>query len=318
MDVPALVDGFEAIPDYLRNLSALSIALIGEDGAVIDANRGFILLVGASRPISESWNAAGLFLNPVFSQLAGVVVTQGCVYQGILNMGSLDGVCRSVHGAVYRVGKRLLIVAEPDILELERLNATVIDLNDELAEMHRESVRSNRALKQNEAKIRELMLTDPLTGLANRRRLSDRLEEEMLRFQRYGRPLCLVMADIDHFKRINDTYGHDVGDDVIRMIASSLQEGIRKIDLAARFGGEEFVVIMPDCVAGDAIKVAECVRSCVEATKVAPVEHVITASFGVAEFRGVGDSAQALFKRADQALYAAKEGGRNRVAFCGG
>lgn len=316
MDVHAPVDGFEAIPNCLKNLSALSIALLGEDGVVIDANRGFTLLASFSGSMSGLWNAADLFLNPVFSQLAGVAETQGCVYQGILNMGSINGVCRSVHGSVYRTGKHLLVVAEPDILELERLNAMVIGLNDELTEMQRDLVRSNRELRQNEAKIRELMLTDPLTGLANRRRLSDRLEEEILRFQRDGRPLCLVMADIDHFKRINDTYGHDVGDDVIRMIASSLQEEIRKVDLAARFGGEEFVVIMPDCVVDDAIKVAERVRSCVEATKSAPVEFAVTASFGVAEFRGVGDTAHALLKRADQALYVAKEGGRNRVEVC--
>jgi diguanylate cyclase (GGDEF)-like protein len=318
VDVPVPVEGFEAIPNCLKNLAALSIALIGEDGTVIEVNRGFALLASSAGPISEPWNATNLFLNPVFSQLAGIVETQGCVYQGILNMGAINGVCRSVHGSVYRAGKRLLVVAEPDILELERLNAMVIGLNDELTELQRDLVRNNRELRQNEAKIRELMLTDPLTGLANRRRLSDRLEEEILRFQRDGRPLCLVMADIDHFKRINDTYGHDVGDDVIRMIASSLQEEIRKVDLAARFGGEEFVVIMPDCVVDDAIKVAERVRSCVEATKSAPVEFAVTASFGVAEFRGVGDTAQALLKRADQALYVAKEGGRNRVEFCRG
>lgn len=315
MEISAPFDGFEAIPDYLRNLSALSIALIGEDGVVIDANRGFARLGSLTALPSGSWNAAGLFLNPDFSQLAGVVETRGCVYQGILNMGPTDGICRSFHGSVYRTGKHLLVVAEPDVLELERLNATVIGLNDELAEMQRDLVRSNRALRQNEIKIRELMLTDPLTGLANRRSMNDRLEEEMLRFQRYGKPLCLVMADIDHFKRINDTYGHGVGDDVIKMMAGSLLEGIRKIDLAVRFGGEEFVVIMPDCIAGNAMKVVERVRICIEATKVAPVEYAITASFGVAEFRGEGDTAHALLKRADQALYAAKEGGRNRVEF---
>lgn len=311
---PIPFSDLDSIPEYLRNLSTLVIALITPDGKVSDANRGFLFLAGTENFPPESLNAHGLFLNPGFTRLVEASAQYGKVYEGILNIGNIDvGTQHSIHGTVYRLENRLLVVGEPNIIELERLNAMVIDLNDEMAEMQRSLVRYNNELKHNEARIRELMLTDPLTGLANRRHLSDVLEQNIERSRRHNRPLSVIMMDIDHFKLVNDNYGHDVGDDVIRMTANCLRDGIRTNDLASRFGGEEFVALLEGCPLEDALHLAERIRECISLQVVPPIPHSITTSFGVAEL-GQMETALSLLKRADQALYFSKQHGRNRVS----
>lgn len=312
---PVPLRDLQGIPEYLRNLSTLAIARIALDGEVMDTNRGFLLLAGLDTTPAVSWNARDLFANPVFSQLTNTHPPENdlIVYQGILNIGDPDKVIRSIHGTVYRLTDSLLMVGEHDIQELERLNAMVLGLNEEMAELHRNLVRSNNELKRNEARIRELMLTDPLTGLANRRRLNESLEQGIGRSHRHGRPLSVLMADIDHFKKVNDTYGHDVGDEVIRIMANCLRGGIRTNDLAARFGGEEFIVLLEECSLDDAVQLAERIRKNISEQSLPAMQHSITASLGVAEL-GPDETAASLLKRVDQALYFSKEHGRNRVS----
>jgi diguanylate cyclase (GGDEF)-like protein len=158
-----------------------------------------------------------------------------------------------------------------------------------------------------------LALTDPLTGLFNRRHTSSVLEQEVARANRYGTPLTLVMCDIDHFKSVNDRFGHNVGDEVIRQVAGLLPERIRRIDLAGRWGGEEFILILPSTATEGAYVVAERIRSAVEVLCRVDggLDHV-TVSLGVAEHRR-SDKPIELVERADKALYAAKQRGRNCV-----
>ena len=115
-------------------------------------------------------------------------------------------------------------------------------------------------LQQQESKIRELMLTDPLTGIANRRYLDERMSMEMERVGRYGQSLAVIMTDLDYFKRFNDTYGHLKGDDVLKTFAHVMQETLRATDFVARFGGEEFMIVMPETTSEGAIHLAERIR----------------------------------------------------------
>jgi len=162
-----------------------------------------------------------------------------------------------------------------------------------------------------EKKLERLATTDPLTTLYNRRKFNQVLKVEIERNKRYNRGLSLMLCDIDYFKKINDKHGHDVGDDVLKEIATILKGALRKTDLIARWGGEEFIFLLPNTQADQAMEIANKIRQLIEASEF-PLVNKITASLGVA-FLGVGDDELELVKRADTALYKAKEKGRNLV-----
>ncbi|MBD8190869.1 diguanylate cyclase [Pseudomonas fluorescens] len=161
---------------------------------------------------------------------------------------------------------------------------------------------------------RQKALIDPLTGLPNRAAWSERLDQEVNAWHQHGNSLSLAMLDLDHFKRINDGYGHLAGDKVLKIIANVLRKRLRPNDFIARFGGEEFVLLMPDSSLSDALGVGEVLRAAIEACpfhfKGEPV--TITVSMGVAQFQP-GERSDLALKRADEALYRAKAAGRNQV-----
>jgi two-component system cell cycle response regulator len=168
------------------------------------------------------------------------------------------------------------------------------------------------------ARLEQLAQTDPLTQILNRRALTERITAEMERALRYDSTMALLMIDLDHFKKVNDTYGHLVGDDVLRDVAQLLAETIRGSDIVARYGGEEFLVLLPETDDEGAEKFAERIREAVEshAFSNATDEPLLrlTASVGVAVFPAARiESVEDLFARADAALYRAKADGRNRV-----
>lgn len=177
--------------------------------------------------------------------------------------------------------------------------------------------RYNDQLRASVTQTIEMAVTDGLTGLHNRRYLDSHLDTLVKRAQSRGRPLSVMITDLDRFKAVNDTYGHDGGDDVLRDFADRLRKNVRGIDLACRFGGEEFVVVMPDTDGETAALIAERVREGIEEAAFAigadQVPVTLTVSIGLAALGGAGDSADKLMKRADMALYEAKDGGRNRV-----
>lgn len=151
---------------------------------------------------------------------------------------------------------------------------------------------------------------DPLTGAANRRALTERLEEECARAERSGQPMCALCVDADHFKAVNDTHGHDTGDRVLVDIAARLQQAVRRYDMVARVGGEEFTVLLIGIGTEEGAGLAERIRGAIADAPCGGVR--VTASIGCAGWRP-GDTPEALVKRADEALYAAKAAGRNRV-----
>jgi len=165
--------------------------------------------------------------------------------------------------------------------------------------------------KRAEDRIREVSLTDPLTGLKNRRYLDSVMEKAMSHSDRYLETLSLITIDIDFFKRVNDKYGHPVGDEVLVQTANVIGECIRKADVLVRLGGEEFEILLPKTDILGAAEAAEKIRKRIE-EKEHPQAGRITASFGVAE-RAPGESFSAFYRRADHALYRAKQTGRNRV-----
>jgi diguanylate cyclase (GGDEF)-like protein len=164
-------------------------------------------------------------------------------------------------------------------------------------------------------RLEELATLDGLTGLFNKRALTEVAGQKLRSAIRFKKPLSLLVCDIDHFKRVNDTYGHDVGDVVIRGFGDVLKRVKRDTDAVGRFGGEEFVIVCEETDERGAALLAERIRGELEATKfhteLGPLS--VTCSVGVAPFPAAGQSWETLFKATDEALYASKRGGRNRV-----
>ncbi|MBB6443967.1 diguanylate cyclase [Bacillus benzoevorans] len=166
-------------------------------------------------------------------------------------------------------------------------------------------------LQEQNEELNELAITDELTSLYNRHYIDQIIENEMSRSDRYNEPLSMILIDLDFFKRVNDTWGHPTGDEVLKHTAEITKNNIRKSDIIARMGGEEFAIFLPHCTIAGALVVAEKIRKLLESTE-HPIAGVVTASFGVAE-RRKNESFYSWYKRVDEALYRAKEGGRNRV-----
>ncbi len=172
-------------------------------------------------------------------------------------------------------------------------------------------------LQQNLETVRNESLTDPLTSLANRKFFDQALATAIEDAIGRGEPLSLMMTDVDHFKKFNDSFGHLTGDQVLRLVAMSVKQNVKGQDTAARYGGEEFAIVLPNTVLRSAITVADHIRRAVmskELMKRSTGEHLgrVTISIGVATLQK-GDTAQSLIERADTCLYAAKRNGRNRV-----
>jgi len=192
--------------------------------------------------------------------------------------------------------------------ELDHLRNNLVDTALTIGKLLSELEEKNRELQ-------ELAYYDPLTDLPNRRFFFEHANLIFEEAKRYKKPLSLLVMDIDHFKKINDTYGHDVGDVVLKTFAGVLRGIVRQSDICARFGGEEFVVLLPNTDLEGAKVLAERIRTAVAKN---PVEHgsiviVFTVSVGISQYRKSMQNIDELIKEADIALYRAKEGGRNRV-----
>lgn len=204
------------------------------------------------------------------------------------------------------------------VLALRGRRRSLCALDDERRQLELRVSRRTLELQAANAKLEQLASTDPLTGIGNRRKMTERINLELERSRRSGQPLSLLMVDIDHFKHVNDGYGHDAGDRVIVAVAQQLAGGMRSIDLASRIGGEEFVLLMPETDIDVARGAAERLRAQVGALRVTcddgrPI--ALTISIGVTTIAtdGAPDTASSLLLRADRALYRAKHAGRDRV-----
>lgn len=195
-------------------------------------------------------------------------------------------------------------VIEPELIARLSTGKRIVDLE--------------RSLRTANEENRRLSITDPLTGAFNRRYLMEQLPREIERAARYGRQLSVIMCDVDYFKKINDGYGHLIGDDVLKWFVLSLQRAVRASDWVARYGGEEFVVVLPETGVINAGVAAEHLRSQVASTAFAgpTVSFPVSASFGASGWKDVvpgGATLDALMARCDSGVYASKAAGRNRV-----
>jgi two-component system, cell cycle response regulator len=321
----------------MREATGQSMGLFDASGAPSDVNLCGNILIIEDRPESVAWFRDALEpmhdVSSVDTFEEAVVRVRGGDYDLImvsLGVRGFDGLrlCSQLRSLP---DKRhipiLVIVSDGDRRKLNQalemgVNdylARPVDKNEMLARVRtqlRKKMYADR-LRHNVEISLELAVTDQLTGLHNRRYMAKHLDNLLSQAKRTGKPVSYAIMDIDFFKAVNDTYGHDIGDEVLKEFAKRITANIRGIDLACRFGGEEFVVVMPDTDLTFAYAVAERLRRQIESTPMAisraPGELSITVSIGLSALDGENDSAEAILHRADQALYQAKRSGRNRV-----
>lgn len=200
-----------------------------------------------------------------------------------------------------------------DVLDVD-ISLSYFELNNKKIVVS--SIRDVSQLRKTNRKLAYLATHDPLTGLYNRTELNNLLDKEFTRAERYKRELSIFMVDIDYFKKVNDTYGHIFGDITLKSVARSIQKTIRLSDLCARFGGEEFIILLPETPSSDAFSQAERLRKSIEECVISDDEGNktnVTVSIGIASYPENGNTIDDLLKNADLALYKAKSNGRNRT-----
>lgn len=222
---------------------------------------------------------------------------------------NLEHLKQAVQERIDTVRRHMEVFRRTEDERIERAEREVAQLNARLRTLESET----EALRGRLQRERNQALIDPLTEIANRLAYNERIAQEWARWKRYRSPLAFSVWDVDHFKRINDTYGHQAGDKVLRVVAKLLSTQVRETDFVARYGGEEFVILLPETDLPRARVVAEKIRAAVQACEFhyRGERVLITISCGLAQFRGQDDP-DAVFARADAALYRAKAAGRNR------
>ena len=301
------------LPAWLKDFRAIAVALIAEDGRIVEANEGFLMTLAG---LTEGFSTAN-FIEPSFNLLChSPAQADGLIYHGLLTLGATDGAQRAFSGRVYRMHQMLFIAAEMDIAAFEQLHEENDKLKKEMDEVRRQLSKRNHALQAALEEISELKQHDTVTGLPHRVILDLRMEEEITRWERSRRPLALLLMDLDNFTQINADYGRDVGDEVLRHIATLLKQAVRTVDVAVRYGGQEFAILLPETNEMGALIVAERMRMDLASQLILPLLEPISASFGVAIYLS-GEQREELYARAWRALKHAKARGKNAVTMAG-
>ena len=321
----------------MRENTGQGMGLIDPAEAMTDNSQSGRILVIEDRAESAAWFTAALESTHEVSSVdtfeeAMVRVKGGDPDLVVVSLGmrSFDGLRLCSQLRSLPEGRNvpiLVVVSDGDRRKLTQ--ALEMGVNDyltrpvdknELVARVRTQLRKKRyadRLRHNVQLSLEMAITDQLTGLHNRRYMSRHLDNLVETAKKTGKPIAFVIMDIDYFKAVNDTYGHDIGDEVLKEFAGRIAANVRGIDLACRYGGEEFVVVMPDTDVNFALQVSERLRKSIETTPFPisrdPKKLNLTISIGIAGSEGESDSAGALLHRADQALYRAKRTGRNKV-----
>ena len=304
---------FAFIPPWLDPLRAVAVAMFDSNGDIIEANEGFRF----SLTPGTSENVAHRLVEPSLDQLVKMQPDEtGLLYTGLITLNIGQGLTRAFAGSIFRRNQLFLLAAELDISAFESLSSENERLNQELEENRKLLSRRNHTLQKMKEEVEAIKRNDGLTGLANLKLLDSRVNEEILRWERYRRPLALVLLDLDNFDSINDQFGRKTGDELLQHVATILNGATRTLDLVARYGGQEFAVLLPETNEMGAMIVAERLRMDMESLLILPLLRPLTASFGVALLQP-DEKRETYYARAGRAVKHAKEHGKNCIAMAG-
>ena len=316
--IPSLTDALGgqavALSRWLMESAAVFALLLSPDGAIRARNRGGYRIFPPDPARNFGLCIWDYLVSSESESLRQRLSDLGRQYDGSLLVNLVDGQQSPITLEIELVrcnGGILLLATQESRLD-SHLQSEIHQLSNDLSMMMREGAQKNRELKAANEKIEQLARTDGLTGLANRRTLNEALHREIARAERSVQRLSMIIADLDHFKSVNDQFGHLAGDQVLVQTAGVFGRQLRPYDVAARFGGEEFVLLLPATSTDGAIAVAERLRKDVAGLKIPECPRQITVSLGVASWME-GETAEGFVARADAALYNAKRSGRNRV-----
>jgi two-component system, cell cycle response regulator len=298
-----------------------------------DSPVAVLLVDGGSPPagaLSEALTARGYVCFRASTATEAIQLTMDTVFAAAIVENTLPGegglaVVSHLRGDARPMPIILLVEGNDVALRVEALRAGADDVvsvpahvDEVLARLSRRLMLASAisALQAERDALKALSTTDGLTQVANHRAFQERLKEEFRRAQRYDDPMALIAMDVDHFKAVNDTYGHQAGDAVLREVARAIRTAVRETDFIARYGGEEFAVLLPKTHLAGALTVAERMSQAIRAARSGPDASIrVTASFGVSGFPGRGvTTADQLFKTADDALFRSKREGRNKIS----
>ncbi len=296
------------IVHYVDQQAPVLLMCLDKNGVIRHANRFASRLLGEDL-IGKAFQKTILDFQDTF-QLSRAATCSDTVH--LLSFNTRGGLSQTYQFYFYTLENQILALGHLDVDEIESISNELVAANQELNNLTRQLNIKNQALTRANEKITELTRIDPLTLLANRRYFTERIAEMISLANRKSQPLSLIMTDIDHFKSVNDTYGHDAGDRVLQGYAELMKTNMRNEDLVARFGGEEFIILLPFTEIFQAHRFSERIRTALPEKDLLGNGRRITASFGVSQLIH-GEESQILIKRADTALYQAKTSGRNRT-----
>lgn len=288
---------------------SVAMAILDDAGRVAEFNHGFRAAVGGQHEDLASVHLA----KPDVATLSG---QDGQIYSGAIVFRNGGEDWGALSGSIYRVGPQFMVVAEVGVSAYTQLKGEIDRLGRELEQTQRHLARRNQALEKALSEVEALKRQDTLTGLANRQSLDDRIRQEISRWERYRRPLALVLMEMDDFGGVNESYGREVGDELLRHVATVLSRSVRATDMVARYGGLEFALLLPETNEMGALIVAERLRMDLENQIILPMVRPLTASFGVAMLLP-GEGNQELYTRAGRAVAHSKKNGRNCVTMAG-
>jgi len=302
----------------LAEVASIVFARFTGDGVLIEANQGFLRVLDVPEGVVR--------LNDLVAPGHGEGLESAIAAR---RNSPLRREVQFTAGAGARVsllvswvwdGDELLLIGEPPVAETATTQTMLVNLNQQVSELTRANARKSerleRALEDLQSardSIEALSWEDVLTGLASRRWLDEVLRLETVRAQRYVQPFCVVMVDVDHLVAINESFGHAAGDQVLKAVADALTAAVRSTDVVGRYGGDEFLTMLPRCALEQARTVAERMRANVSASPLTFRPDPVTASFGIAQWLP-GDTVASLVERAEQELHAAKQMGSGQVA----